>query len=78
MTGELQRLGSTPSDQVGDFYEKVLALNSEEERLALLKRGQTWVARKVAEMLPRIKDDHLHARLKHMLVIHEENIADMA
>ena len=42
----------TPTDKVGAFAEKVLALPGEAERLALLVKGQAWVVRKIDEIPP--------------------------
>lgn len=72
--GHVQRFGAQPSMATGDFQDKVLALESGLERLQLLNRGQGWVARKLKEMLPRIRDDDLHRDLKDMLAVHERNI----
>lgn len=48
----IQARGETPTDRVGAFVEKVLALPGEAERLALLVKGQAWVVRKIDEMPP--------------------------
>jgi nitronate monooxygenase len=40
----------TPTDRVGSFAEKVLAIEGEAERLALLVKGQAWVVRKIDEI----------------------------
>lgn len=74
LTGHLQRLGATASAATGDFQDKVMALETWPERLALLNRGQGWVARKLREALPQIRDDDLHRDLKDMLEVHERNI----
>ena len=71
----LVRLGAQPSTKVGDFYEKVMAIEGFEARLAFVNRGQAWVARKVRELLPKIADDRLHAELRAMLEGHDSNIA---
>lgn len=42
--------GATPHQRVGAFAEKVLALPTEAERLALLVKGQAWVVRKIDEI----------------------------
>jgi hypothetical protein len=68
------RCGGTPSRVTGTFYEKVLALESDSQRLKLLDRGQSWVVRKLREALPRIRDDRLHEDLRDMLEVHEHNI----
>ena len=57
----------TPTDRTGTFADKVLALEGEAERLALLIKGQSWVVRKIdeipaAEMTPDEKSffDDMH------------------
>jgi hypothetical protein len=42
--------GGVPTDRVGSFAEKVLAIEGEAERLALLVKGQAWVVRKIDEI----------------------------
>lgn len=67
--------GAAPSPNVGAFYTKAMAIADLGERIAFLNRGQGWVARKLREMLPRFRDDRLHAELAKMLRSHEANIA---
>jgi nitronate monooxygenase len=54
--GGLHRLllvrDATPTAAVGSFAEKVMALPTEDERIALLIKGQAWVVRKIDE-IPR-------------------------
>jgi len=40
----------TPTDRTGTFADKVLALEGEAGRLALLIKGQSWVVRKIGEI----------------------------
>jgi hypothetical protein len=68
------RLGGTPSRKTGLFHDKVMALDGIGPRIALLNRGQGWVARKLREALPRIHDDALRRDLQEMLAVHERNI----
>ncbi len=42
--------GAVPHRRVGPFADKVLALPTESERLALLIKGQAWVVRKIDEI----------------------------
>jgi len=42
--------GAVPHQRVGPFADKVLALPTEAERLALLIKGQAWVVRKIDEI----------------------------
>lgn len=68
------RLGGEPSTQTGLFYAKLAALESPDERLDLLDRGQGWVVRKLTEAFPRISDTALREDLKEMLEAHLRNI----
>jgi len=63
------------SPRTGAFYEKCLAIRDLDERIAFINRGQGWVVKKLEAMLPRVRDDALHADLRAMLESHEENIA---
>ena len=74
----LNRLGATPSTQVGDFYEKAMAIGDLEARLAFVNRGQGWVARKLRGLVPRVRDAALHDTLQQMLLAHERNIGSAA
>ena len=75
LMGALKALGIEASSRVGDFYEKAAAIEDIEARLAFVNRGQAWVARKLAEGLPKVRDDALHASLKEMLEAHRRNLA---
>ncbi len=46
----IRERGGIPNDRVGTFADKVLSLEGEAERLALLVKGQAWVVRKIDEM----------------------------
>jgi hypothetical protein len=70
----LRRLGAEPSPKVGDFYDKVMAVDGFDARLALVNRGQAWVVRKLKILLPKIRHDQLHADLRAMLEAHAVNI----
>jgi hypothetical protein len=74
LSGHIKRLGGTLSTRTGGFYQKLLALETAEARLALLDRGQGWVVRKLDDFLPRIGDDLLHRDLKEMREVHISNI----
>jgi nitronate monooxygenase len=60
---------------MGAFYGKAMAIGDLGQRIAFVNRGQGWVVRKLREMLPRVRDDKLHADLRDMLASHEANIA---
>ena len=61
--------------KVGALYDKAMAIADLSERVAFLNRGQGWVVRKLREILPRVRDDRLHADFAEMLQSHEANIA---
>ena len=67
-------LGAEPSDKVGDFYEKAMAIDGFEERVALVNRGQGWVVRKLRKMIPYVGDPGLAGVLQDMLDAHVVNI----
>lgn len=71
----LKDLDAAPSETVGDFYEKTMAIEGFEDRIAFVNRGQGWVVRKLEKLLPRIRDDRLHGALREMLDAHVVNIA---
>lgn len=75
LSRHLKALGATPSATVGGFYGKAMAIADLAERTVFLNRGQGWVVRKLREMLPRVRDNGLHAELAEMLHAHEANIA---
>ena len=78
LIGAIKKLGGGPSEKTGAFYDKVMALDDDSARLALVNRGQDWVVRKLREALPKITDGDLTNNLAIMLASHEENIAKVA
>jgi hypothetical protein len=74
LSRHLKALGERPSQAVGTFYEKAMVVVDLRERVAFLNRGQGWVARKLREILPRVRDARLLADLTAMLVSHKANI----
>ena len=50
--GFLQARGAVPTTNVGAFADKVIALPTEAEQVALLVKGQSWVVRKIDEIPP--------------------------
>jgi nitronate monooxygenase len=63
-----------PSSAVGDFYDRGLALRTWRERLEFLNRGQAWVAKRIAEALPRIPELGARTALRAMHESHVQNI----
>jgi hypothetical protein len=77
LAAHVRRLGGTPSNQTGDFVEKVRAVTGLVPKLQLLNRGQGWVVRKIDEMLPSIGDPPLTAFLRAMADGHRVNISTL-
>jgi len=65
----------TPSMATGEFYRKGLGLRGWRERLDFLNRGQRWVARRIAEALPRIPASAGRRALQQM---HESHLANIS
>jgi 5-formyltetrahydrofolate cyclo-ligase len=70
----IRRLGGAPSAATGDFLGKALAVEGRAARLQFLNRGQGWVARKIAEALPNVKEDFVRSALAAMHESHLLNI----
>jgi len=75
LTNHIIRLGGEPSVKTGAFYDKLRAVETPDGRVAMLNRGQRWVARRLRETLPGIEDESLYRDLKEMLEVHEDNIS---
>ena len=74
LTAQITRLGGVPSKRCGSFYDKAMAVEDVEERMAFLNRGQLWVVRRLDRLMPQVRDDCLHAMLKSMRAGHSQNI----
>jgi len=70
----ITRLGGTPSPATGSFFDKAQKIDGLRDRLAFLDRGQGWVARKLEETLPRLRDAEARAALDEMCRTHRDNI----
>jgi hypothetical protein len=70
----IRRLGGVPSAATGDFLGKALAVEGKAARLQFLNRGQGWVARRIAEALPNVKDAIVRGALSAMHESHLLNI----
>ena len=71
----LLEAGETPSAKTGDFYRKGLSIRGLGERLEFLNRGQAWVARRIADALPRMAATPGRKALQDMYDSHLANIA---
>ncbi|MBV8238746.1 MAG: hypothetical protein JO221_08250 [Sphingomonas sp.] len=72
---QLRRLGAPPSRKIGLFYGKAIAIAPPLDRLTFLNLGQSWVVRRLEALMPRVRDDDLHADLRAMLDNLRENVA---
>ena len=70
----LLEAGAVPSTKTGDFYDRGLAIRDWHERLEFLNRGQAWVARRIAEALPRLQPSSARQALDEMHQSHLANI----
>jgi len=70
----LQSHGAVPTLNVGAFADKVLALPTEGEQVALLVKGQTWVVRKIDEIPPEEMNAEEKAFFTDMREVHVVNI----
>lgn len=69
----MNHLHIEPNRETGAFYGKAMAIESLDERLTFVDRGQQWVIRKLREYLPGCNDDFIRTELEKMLKIHEIN-----
>jgi len=72
--GFLQARGAVPTTNVGAFADKVLALPTETEQVALLVKGQSWVVRKIDEIPPAEMNAGEKAFFADMREVHVVNI----
>ena len=70
----LLKMGTRGSGQVGDFAQKVMALEVPEERLRLLIKGQEWVVRKIDEAIQTGPGKEIVLPLTEIMHVHEVNI----
>jgi hypothetical protein len=71
----LREVSGTPSQVIGAFYAKAMAIADIRERLQLLERGQNWVAKRIAEWLPGVANPVVIEQLKMMRDDHVQGIA---
>jgi len=78
LRSHVKRLGGTPTDATGVFYEKLMAREGLAEQLKLLDRGQSAVVKMIDAALPRIADAALRDDFVEMRETHVRNIARCA
>lgn len=74
LMGLIRALGGVPSAATGEFLEKALKVEGRIARLQFLNRGQGWVARRIREALPDIRDEETRTALVRMYDSHLLNI----
>ncbi|HAM33566.1 MAG TPA: hypothetical protein DDX05_02655 [Deltaproteobacteria bacterium] len=70
----VQARGAVPTKNVGAFADKVIALPTETEQVALLIKGQAWVVRKIDEIPPAETNAEEKAFFGDMREVHVVNI----
>ncbi len=70
----LQARGAAPTTKIGAFADKVLALPTEGEQVALLVKGQEWVVRKIDEIPAAEMNAEEKAFFTNMREVHVVNI----
>jgi nitronate monooxygenase len=70
----LQARGAVPTKNIGAFADKVIALPTEAEQVALLIKGQGWVVRKIDEIPPGEMNAEEKAFFADMREVHVVNI----
>jgi hypothetical protein len=70
-------LGETPSDKTGAFVGKVRALETLDEKIRLLIRGQAWVARKIKEFHGLVPAGSPYLFMEAIKMQHEENVGTL-
>lgn len=71
------REGGEPSKAVGAFIDKIKACSTLEEKLKLLNKGQSWVARKIDDAIAYGTQPETEAFLIEMRDKHNINIGEM-
>ncbi|MAN80807.1 MAG: 5-formyltetrahydrofolate cyclo-ligase [Rhodospirillaceae bacterium] len=78
LSRHIERLGGQPSPETGAFLNKLRDTAEQNAKIDLLNKGQSWVSRRLAEVLPKIADPDLYDDLCEMREIHDRNVARCA
>lgn len=73
----IKNLGHEPGNKTGDFINKIRALESVDEKLELLIKGQEWVARQIRFNREFIDSTSSSFFLEAIKIQHEENVDKM-
>lgn len=69
----IKYLGGEPSSNVGEFYNKAMAIDDIVDRLFFIDRGQRWVIKKLNSNLALIPQKFVRKELENVLKIHVLN-----
>jgi hypothetical protein len=75
LLGHLKARAEVLASKGGACYDDAMAIADLDERVAFLRANQAALAQKLREMLPRVRDERLHADLSEMLRSQEAQIA---
>ncbi|MCF3631137.1 5-formyltetrahydrofolate cyclo-ligase [Thalassospiraceae bacterium LMO-SO8] len=78
LSRHIERLGGQPSIETGAFLDKLRDTADQQAKIELLNKGQSWVARRLVEFLPKIADPDLYDDLCEMREVHDRNVARCA
>lgn len=78
LSRHIERLGGQPSIETGAFLNKLRDTAEQQAKIELLNKGQSWVARRLIEFLPKIADPDLYDDLCEMREVHDRNVARCA
>ncbi len=74
LTALIKNLGQEPGNRTGDFIDKIRALDSTDEKLKLLIRGQEWVAKQIRYNRELINMASSVFFMEAIKIQHEENV----
>jgi len=77
LTTLIKNLGHEPGSTTGDFIDKIRALNSTDEKLDLLIRGQEWVAKQIRYNRELINSASSMFFVEAIKIQHEKNVDTM-
>lgn len=69
----LKHLGVEPTNKVGAFHDKAMAIHDIDQRLSFIDRGQRWVIQRIKTELPSCTDPFVRSELEIVLRTHEVN-----
>ncbi|MBP7736538.1 MAG: hypothetical protein KA369_11240 [Spirochaetes bacterium] len=74
LTNLIKNLGQDPGERTGDFIDKIRALDSTDEKLKLLIKGQEWVAKQIRYNRELINSASSMLFVEAIKIQHEKNV----